>query len=473
MTRIALLFLLALLPALPAHAAAELRIHVEPRVEIASVMARLAGYEEYQAAGLPAYDAAVQAHFAPHASHPSIAVMRELRASHRIGYGAPLELALLADARWKPRLPLDPRPDWLDARWDPASARRFLDAARRFDRDTGAQTFFAGQRDVHAQAEAALAAALGPRLDLSWYRALPGAARAQFELVPTLLAGQNNYGPHQQRADGRRVVFGLIGTPTLRTSDPISYPAEAVLALLVHEFHHSFVNPWVDAHAQALMPAAGSLYAVVKPRMQSLAYGDPRILLYESLVRAQTQRYLRTHGEAAVLARVLAEDRGKGFPWVPALADLLEARAATGASTQDADAAAQVAALLQDWARDGGARVHAEERRLADERLARLQAGPQVVTYAPAQGARVAPGDGVLEVRFDRPMAPALAIFGEVPEVIGKPAWSDDGTTLRIPVRFAAGGAYRLLLNTEEALKMRSRADEPLAPREWEFSVGD
>ena len=54
-------------------------IRVDARVEIASVMARLAGFEEYQVAGLADYDAAVDAHFAPFRGHPAIATLRDLR----------------------------------------------------------------------------------------------------------------------------------------------------------------------------------------------------------------------------------------------------------------------------------------------------------------------------------------------------------------------------------------------------------
>lgn len=445
-------------------------IRVDARVEIASVMARLAGFEEYQVAGLADYDAAVDAHFAPFRGHPAIATLRGLRSTHGIAYAAPLELALAAEpGTWRPMITLQPRPDFLDARWDADAAQAFLAAARDFERDAGAAEFFAGQRPLHARAEAAFAAALGDRLDLDWYRAM-ATTPVEFAIVPALLAGPHNFGMQQRGLDGRQLVFGLIGTPTHRAGEPVSYPADAVLALLVHEFHHSFVNPWVDAHAATLLPASAELFKAVEAQMDALAYGDPRIVLYESLVRAHTQRYLRQHGEAAVLARAIAEDRGKGFTWVPELADTLDALERAPAS-DNAARAASVAALFEAWGRNGAARLLAERERLAAERAARDAAGPRIVQLSPAEGAQVAAGEVVLELRFDRAMAPGLAIFGEVPDVTGKPEWSADRTALRIPVRLAAGTRYRLQLNTEDALRIKAADGAPLPPRTWTFEA--
>lgn len=449
-----------------------IEVRVDTRVEIASVMARLAGFEEYQAAGLADYDAAVDAHFAPFRQHPAIATLRDLRGSHGIGYAAPLELALAAEpGSWRPTITLQPRPDFLDARWDATSAQAFLAAAREFEHDTGAAAFFKTQRALHAQAEAAFATALGGRLDLEWYRAM-ATTPVDFRIVPALLAGPNNYGLQHRTLDGRQRIFGLIGTPAHRAGEPIAYPADAVLALLVHEFHHSFVNPWVDAHAPTLLPASASLFQAVQEQMQALAYGEPRILLYESLVRAHTQRYLRRHGEAAVLARAVAEDRRKGFTWTPELADTLDALE-RDPTAEDAARVAGVAALFEAWGRDQGARLREERERLVAEQAAREAAGPRIVHRSPAEGATVPAGEAVLELRFDRAMSPGLAIFGEVPEITGKPAWSEDRTTLRIPARLAAGTRYRLQLNNEDALRIKAADGAPLPPTAWTFEAID
>lgn len=447
-----------------------IEVRVDPRVELAAVMARLAGYEEYQGRGIEAYDRAVDAHFAPYRDHPSIATLRTLREQRRIAYNAVVEAGLAGAADdWSPVVPLSPRPAGLDPRWDAASLRTFLQAARRFERDTGARAFFAGQRAVHAEAEARIRANLGQRLDLGWYlRQLPPQSIRHFVIVPGLLDGLNSYAVRMGDT-----VYGVLGTPTVRAGEAIEYPADAQLALLVHEFHHVYLNPWVDAQIGVLEAPAQRLFDVVAPTMRGLAYGEPRILLYESLVRANTLRYLRHHGEEAVLRRTTTEDQGKGFPWTPALADLLDAADAAGQPRFDAGTAAAVGALLDDWAADNGARIAAEQRRLADAQARLLAQGPQLAALVPAEGSRPAAGDSVLELRFDRPMDGRIAIFGDVPPVTGKPAWDAAKQVLRIPVRLEAGARYRLLLNSEQDGGFTSQAGEKLAPRTWTFAVAD
>ncbi|MFN7137050.1 MAG: DUF4932 domain-containing protein [Thermomonas sp.] len=404
----------------------------------------------------------------PFREHPSIALLRTLREQRHIAYNAVVEAGLAgAPGDWSPVVPLSPRPASLDPRWDATSLRQFLQAARRFERDTGARAFFAGQRGVHAEAEARIRANLGQRLDLGWYlRQLPAHPVRHFVIVPGLLDGLNSYAVRMGDT-----VYGVLGTPIVRAGEAIDYPADAQLALLVHEFHHIYLNPWVDAHMDVLAAPAQRLFDVVAPTMRGLAYGEPRILLYESLVRANTLRYLRHHGEDAVLRRTTAEDQGKGFPWTPALADLLDAADTAGQPRFDAGTATAIAALLDEWAADDGARIAAEQRRLADTQARLLAQGPQLVALVPADGSRLSAGDGVLELRFDRPMDGRIAIFGEIPPVTAKPAWDAAKQVLRIPVRLEAGARYRLLLNSAQDGGFTSQAGEKLAPRTWTFAI--
>lgn len=447
--------------------AQHIEVRVDPRVELAATMARLAGYEEYQGHGIPAYDRAVDAHFAAYRGHPAIAVMRGLRTERHIAYNAVVEAGLMADADWTAVVPLSPRPSSLDTRWDAASLHSFLDAAREFEHDSGARAFFTDQQAIQGQAEASVRANLEGRLDVDWYRTqMPPQDIARFVVVPGLLDGANSYAVRVGNT-----IYGVLATPAFRDGEPIAYPADEQLALLVHEFHHTYLNPWMDANFTALSGPATRLYAVVEPRMTELAYGDPRIMLYETMVRANTLSYLRAHGEAAVLRSAIAEDRDKGFAWTPALADLLDKDVAAGKPRFDDGTAARVAAFLDDWARDNGARIDAEQQRLAAEREQALQRGPQIQSLSPTDGSVVAPGKAVLEIHFDRAMDGRIAIFGDVPEVNGAPEWDATKRVLRVPVVLQAGAHHSLGLNQDDSDGFSDSAGEKLVPRTWAFDV--
>lgn len=96
----------------------------------------------------------------------------------------------------------------------------------------------------------------------------------------------------------------------------------------------------------------------------------------------------------------------------------------------------------------------------------------QIAGLHPAHaGPPVAAGPDVLEIEFDRPMASAIHLFGELPQVTGSPCWDDDGRVLRIPVALSPGMRYRLSFNEGVSGGFRGAAGEVLAPREWIFDV--
>jgi hypothetical protein len=59
--------------------AAELPIHVDPRVEAVGIVCRLAGYDEWAKPTIASYDGAATRWFAPQASHPAVALARPTR----------------------------------------------------------------------------------------------------------------------------------------------------------------------------------------------------------------------------------------------------------------------------------------------------------------------------------------------------------------------------------------------------------
>lgn len=443
-----------------------LEVRVDPRVELAAVLCRLAGYSEYQVKGIPAYDREVEAHFRKFDGHPSVEVLRRLRKERGIGYNATVEAALAADpATWKPRISIDPWPDEMDDRWDAKSARSFMEAAARFERDTEAKTFFARHRALYDEVEANVAAGLVPRVDLEWYaRQFGERSGASFVVVPALLNGPNSYGPHIKLPGGREEIFAVLATPEFGEGAKIEYPIDAITGLVVHELGHSHVNPWVDRHAKRLEPGAGKLFDAVAEKMRSEAYGTWRIMTYESLVRASTIRYFSDRGDAKAVARALEGDRATGFLWTDELADVL----ASGTTTPRLESAAnRVYAFFDAWGREAPARLAAKKAAIDAEDAARRKRGPQIEALFPADGATVDSGATVLEIRFDRAMGKGVSIGGNVPEVTGTASWDEARRVLRVPVTLAPGTSYTMQLRDG----FRSESGEPLYPRTWSFST--
>jgi len=453
-------------------AAADLDIRVDPRVELTAVLCRLADFEEYQTRGIPAYDRAVREHFEAFTNHPAVGTFRKLRASHHIGYNAPIGLALVADpVTWKPRVTFEPMPSWLDTRWSPESATNFLAALAQFATDTKALEFFAGQSPICHAVQTNLSAGIRTRLDLGWFsRQFGEATNARFVLVAGLLNGPQNYGAEVRLPTGASEIFAVVGTPAFDVGQPIQFPVDQMMQLIVHEFSHTFANPWVDAHARELDPPGEKLFSIVGPQMRRQAYSNPRVMLYESVVRGNTIRYFQDHADSASAAACIKEDCAKSFFWTGDLAALLGGT--TGSIPRLAVATPALLGFINDWGAAPAEKLAAVKARLKAADRQRLAKGPQIIKAVPADGDQEVDASlATLELHFDRPMTGAVAVYGETPEISGKPAWDAEKRVLKIPVKLESGRSYDLRLNNSEKpdAGFRSEQGEPLAWQQWSF----
>lgn len=313
----------------PAPAAApEVEVRVDPRVELASVVFRLAGHPEYNQGKLERYVEETDDHFGPFRDHEAVRMARRLRRARGISYDACMSLAVHLDLdddgeTFAERIPFDPRPDSLERRWTVGEARAFLAALNDFAAASDFRAFFDRHRDLYDAAEGRLAALLDESAHLEWFETFFGERPGgRFRLVLGLLNGPMNYGPHCRLDDGSEELYCILGA---WESDAGGVPTYGAIALetVVHEFCHSYANAIVDAHFDALEESAGVLYEPVAEAMRRQAYANPKTMLYESLVRACVIRYLGRHGGGLAATRRALEDQMRGFRWIGALAALL------------------------------------------------------------------------------------------------------------------------------------------------------
>jgi len=297
----------------------------DQRVELLSIIFHLAGSPEYSQGGIPGYEAAIEAHFTPFREHEAVRLARELRRKDGVAYDAVMSLAVhvtnietLAE-----RVPLDQPGILLDKRWHGGEARRFLEAARRFVAETAYLEFVQSQKPLYETTDRRLKQFAAMALDQAWFGRFFGAqAGARFMVVPGLVNGRSNYGAKFRGADGVEELYAILGVWNVDSSGaPVFGPF--LTGILVHEFVHSYTNPLIAAHGRELTAAAAQIFAPVAEAMRAQAYGEPQVVLYESLVRASVARYLLAHGgEAAARSEILA-DTGSSFFWAQELYDLL------------------------------------------------------------------------------------------------------------------------------------------------------
>ncbi len=448
----------------PSVAAQAPEIAVDPRVELMTVVFRLAGNPEYTQCRLPAYERAIDGWFGAFGEHEAVRLARELRGSAGIGYDAPMKLAihLGPPPGLRELVPLHGPGSTLESRWRRAGTGPFLDALRRFAQDTRFTEFAARHRAVWDTAGARFRAYVDSTVDFSWFGRFFGArAGARFKLVPGLCNGGANYGPRVRDARGVEHLYAVLGVGGADSSGlPQVRPGQ--LTTLIHEFNHSFVNPLVDRHAVRFRAAGSAVYQRVGDEMRAQAYGNWETMIAESLVRAAVIQYLRaTRGEDAAAGELVTQ-RGRGFVWIGRLDSALTAYQASRGEHRDLASFMPRVASVYDQITTG-----------IDTILAAWDAArPLIVSFAPANGAtEVDPATTEIAVRFDRPMGLGYSFnhgpggartYPEVQDL----AWDPDTATVRLRVTLAPNRDYEIEVTGQG---FRSRDGVPLKRVSYRF----
>ena len=97
----------------------EVDVRVDPRVELLSVVFRLAGSPEYSRGRVERYAEAVDAHFGPFRRHSVIAHAKRLRALAGVSFDAVASFSVHLDDAMPPGegMEFEPLPSRLDQRW--------------------------------------------------------------------------------------------------------------------------------------------------------------------------------------------------------------------------------------------------------------------------------------------------------------------------------------------------------------------
>ena len=157
-----------------AHATGEsaVPVKVDERVELLTIVARLAGAQEFLMGNSASpYAERVAKHFGPFANHPAIAAYQAIRRDSGASYDAIPSLAVHLDGlpTLAERIPFDTHPARLDSRWELTATRAFLVQLRDFAAVSKASEFFASEARFYAACEARFApvlAALDERPDV-------------------------------------------------------------------------------------------------------------------------------------------------------------------------------------------------------------------------------------------------------------------------------------------------------------------
>lgn len=293
------------------------QVRKDRRIELVSIIWRLAGAEEYtRARGTPYLDA-VDRTFAPFAKHPAVAMASALRRSRGIGFDAPMIFAVHLDDQLAltnaAELPS------IDARWTVEDANQLATVVRAFATDAALDPFLAQHADYHASLVRTLQGVIDKENPVAWFDAKFGVAQATYVVVPSPIAGLLNFGPRATGPDGAQQFYQVIGVDS-RTGKIVA--DDGLVYLLVHEMAHSYINPVFAKHRAALETSGSKLFGLVAKAMRAQAYVDPMTMMNESAVRAVTVNYMRDKRSELAGAAVIRTELRNSFYWIKDLAEL-------------------------------------------------------------------------------------------------------------------------------------------------------
>lgn len=295
----------------------------DANVELLSIVARLAGYDEYCFTHFKLYTDKIETYFKDYKEHEVIKHLQKLRRERGIGYDAVMTMAIHLDDNLNPRMKFsDNIPD---TRWGQDNASKFIRLLKDFHNISNFEGFFEANKEIYSEVSERFLSVY-ESLDLDWFSTFYGKEPSEkFIIINGLGNGSCNYGTSITLSNGQKEVYAIMGAWDVDSTGMVMFPPNNYFPTLLHEFNHSFVNHLIDKNEILFKDSGEQIFEIMKDEMKSQAYGNWKIVCYEALVRASVIKYMKDHNfnEGEIENETLSQI-SKGFIWIQSLVDELE-----------------------------------------------------------------------------------------------------------------------------------------------------
>lgn len=298
---------------------------VDERVELLSIVFRLADAQEYNAKDFKFYTDKIDKYFSEFKNHKLVEFVKKIRNENGVSYDAVMTMAIyLGDApNFNPLVKFsDSIPE---KRWGKENAITFVKLLRSFYKDAHCEKFFKENSELYKNVSARFLPVYN-YLDLKWYKQFYGKEpKEKFKIINGLGNGGGNYGPNITLKSGKREVYAVMGTWSMDSTGIPMFNLNSYFPTLLHEFNHSFVNYLIEQNSQSLQANGEKIYAVEAEAMKRQAYGDWETMVKESLVRAAVIKYMKDHQfDKKQIEDEIMEQVSRKFLWINELTEELE-----------------------------------------------------------------------------------------------------------------------------------------------------
>ncbi|MBQ9577164.1 MAG: DUF4932 domain-containing protein [Muribaculaceae bacterium] len=266
-------------------------------VELVSILARTAGFEEYNMDMGGQYTKDTEAWFAPYKNHPTVSYIQNLRENYGIAYNAPAGLAVNLDIE-DGNIKMVGKKDQLDSRWFEVDLDDCVARLNQFYTDTRFHEFFQQHQAFYDDVLQQYQTQVVKYFNQDWYSRFYGTEPGErFRLIIGFTNGGSNYGATRQIPGQLKESFSICGYWTHTQMGSVVDPKNAkqrAAPTLIHEFNHAFVNPLqeIGKNAAILGDIPQRLLQQDFNIMSQQAYPEPKTVFNESVVRAATVIYM-------------------------------------------------------------------------------------------------------------------------------------------------------------------------------------
>ncbi len=290
----------------------------DERIELLSVVFRLAESPEYINNSIEVYSDSVDAYFNQYKNHEVVQLAQKLRKKNGVAYDAVMSMAIHLSIE-KNSIQFDKsliRTN-LDRRWGKYSDD-FVAKLSDFYSKSEFNQFFMSNKPLYKMAEDRFGN-ISKSIELSWFENFYGyQPNGKYHIVLSFL-NRGNYGPKTLSKSGEENIYSVL---CAWTTDSLGHPKYHInqKETLVHEFCHSFCNQLGDKYITEMEPKATDFFKSVSKLMRRQAYGSSQTMVNEMLVRASTIRYFEDTGaDEYVIDRMLRIEQANGFLWIDTL----------------------------------------------------------------------------------------------------------------------------------------------------------
>lgn len=298
---------------------------VDKRVELLSIVFRLAGNPEYNMKLAKNYVKDIHSYFDVYKTDPLIAYAKELADEKNIGFSKVMFLAVNLELIHNKFVFIKESESSLTDKWKMEDAIKFVALLNDFYSKSKFEVFFKEHEKLYTEATRQFNQSV-TEFDQQWYLDYYGDQQVEYKVVLGLSNGGANYGPSVKPVGKKKIVYAIMGSWTFDENGKALFPKDVYLSYLIHEFNHSFVDHLLGDKTieTQLQPSGEILLEREKDKMKSEGYEDWHSLINESIIRASVVRYMIDHkNKPEAIQEEIQTQIKKGFVWTNDLVTLL------------------------------------------------------------------------------------------------------------------------------------------------------